>query len=341
MDKARSDKAVSAKDRRRADEENNKNVDTVLLCEVPGVNSDPKAWAADRLPAVQEDIFPLSFEAVIAECHLQIADLYQTGALSDTAGSALNRDELEAAVFHVAEAAKRGQKEALLLLARMASDFQHDEFLPGVLPKPEDDNDLCITLLERAAERGCVVAHACVARLLQAKEMDKLTARRVAKHLENFADKTYGAAAAGGAEEKKKGVEVSTIFNFTFGWEDMQNLEAHSAYAECAALWESRLRSDRCGEMSGREKAIELWQSASEVALEDPRLGKKAMQYTEKATLLEDEEDAEETPVADSPFASFAGVALSEDLTKRFQKFAAGHASNDAAMEALLKLAGL
>eukprot|EP00929_Paragymnodinium_shiwhaense_P084397 TRINITY_DN4511_c0_g3_i1.p1 TRINITY_DN4511_c0_g3~~TRINITY_DN4511_c0_g3_i1.p1 ORF type:complete len:689 (-),score=156.28 TRINITY_DN4511_c0_g3_i1:250-2316(-) len=340
IEKARTEVAVSAKDRRQADKDNNKNVDTVMLCEVPGVNTDPKAWAAERLPPVPEAIFPLSFEGVIAECHLQIADLYETGALSDTAGKALDRDELEAAVFHVAEAAKRGRTEALLLLARMASDLQHEEFLAGVLPPVEDDNALCITLLERAAERGCCVAHACAARLLQAKEMDKATARRVAKHLEQFADKAYAAAAAGPPEPKLKGVEVSTVYNFTFGWEDMHNLEAHSAYAECAELWQDRLRSDRCGEMSGREKAIELWQSASEVALEDPRLGKKAMQYTEKATLLEDEEDAEATPM-NSPFVGFAGLAISNEMVKKFKKFAAGHSSHDAAMEALLKLAGV
>lgn len=222
----------------------------VALADVPGVDLRPEAWSAARLPPPQTpQPAGLPLDLVEAACHLEIADMYSEGRLCEAtlfggaASGAASRRDLEAAVFHLAEAARQGLPAALLGLARLASELSHEDFLPGVSGDAVH-RPLVLALLERASERGALDALAVLGLMLAEGPADE--ARRAAAHLVAFAEDRGGDQADGGDDELDvaKGFDVPSLHGCTLDWEDTHGLQPHGAYAEAAKLYEGTLRSE-------------------------------------------------------------------------------------------------
>ncbi|CAE8592119.1 unnamed protein product [Polarella glacialis] len=323
--------------------------ETVSLASVRDIDLRATSFAseakvsADPEPESSKASTALPLELVEAACHFEIAVMYHEGRLSTPGTAAVDRTraELESAVFHLVEAAKHGLPEALMALARLASDREHEDFLPQV-ESSENERSLCLALLELAASKGVLHAHGALGRLLAdgsycprgASEM-----RVAASHLVAYAEGCV-AGAASNENEDGEGAEVlrhevTSRHGCAFGWEG-HGWAAHTAYAKAAELFEEE---HLCREEGARSK--ELWALAAECAMQDPCLAKQAMRYTERAEAEDEEEEEEVAPnestssVADRSDEALC-VRLSSDLALRFAAFAAGFPTKEAAIEKLL-----
>merc|ERR1712062_336307 len=79
------------------------------------------------------------------------------------------------------------------------------------------------------------------------------------------------------------GLDVSSRYGATFGWEN-HGLLAHTALAKAAELEHRRPGAE------AKARARQLWEAASECALEDPCLAKQAMHYMALAEAADVEE---------------------------------------------------
>ncbi|CAE7625107.1 Eukaryotic elongation factor 2 kinase [Symbiodinium microadriaticum] len=307
--------------------------DKVLLSSVPDLDLRASSWDLSFHRPKSSVALPL--DLVEAACHMEIAAMYHEGRLSPNAASLRTRAELEAAIFHIAEAAKQGLPEALLALARLASDMDHSEFLPQV-SSTEAERPLCLALLRTASNLGVLAAHGAVARLLVDGVYSDKTEEALlvaANCLEKYAS---DASETGTVLPEPLKHEVCCRHGCSFGW-DAHGWEPHSAYARAAELYEHELRS-RPGSWA---KSRELWSLAAECALEDPRLAKQAMRYTEKAE-QEELEEAQGSGIDACDESDGQGalvLRLQGDLQERFQKFAATFTSPEDALERLIQLA--
>mmetsp|Transcript_57851 Transcript_57851/g.102782 ORF Transcript_57851/g.102782 Transcript_57851/m.102782 type:complete len:758 (-) Transcript_57851:116-2389(-) len=311
----------------------------VRLDSIPELELKPEFWAAlPRKTLRRTWSEPLPLDLVEAACHLEISAMYHEGRLHGGSPDApRKRPELEAAVFHLAEAAKDGLAEAILGLARLASDMEHEDFLPQVV-STENERKLCLALLGYAAELGVSDAHGAAARLMldggySRGGIDDL--KEAARHLKAYAE---AASVEEASEETELKHEVCCKHGCRFGWES-HGWEAHTAYARSAELYENELRREE----GAWEIAKELWALAAEIALENPVLAKQAMRYQERA-------DAEEPPLAQEEGKEETSEETSEETTKqadetlsfdgplavRFAAFAADFPTPQAALEALL-----
>ena len=303
----------------------------IQLGSVPDIDLRASSWDLHFDHPKSSHALPLFH--VEAACHMEIAAMYDEGRLSPGTASLRTRAELEAAVFHIAEAAKQGLPEALLALARLASDMDHSDFLPQV-HSTEAERPLCLALLQTASNLGVLSAHGALARLLVDgvySDKNSKTLSLAAGCLEKYAVEASESAGTTLPEPLKH--EVCCRHGCAFGW-DAHGWEPHTAYARAAELYENELRS----ESGSWAKSRELWSLAAECALEDPRLAKQAMRYTERAEQEEPEEVAEVAEVADD-VADGLALRLHGDLRERFEKFAAAFATPELALEHLLQLA--
>eukprot|EP00931_Biecheleriopsis_adriatica_P120519 TRINITY_DN95648_c0_g1_i1.p1 TRINITY_DN95648_c0_g1~~TRINITY_DN95648_c0_g1_i1.p1 ORF type:complete len:770 (-),score=194.21 TRINITY_DN95648_c0_g1_i1:101-2410(-) len=304
----------------------------VKLSSIPGVDFAPSSW--DILPVQPERKAVMPLELVEAACHLEIAAMYHEGRLSKNGEQDKPRTcaELEAAVFHVAQAAKQGLPEAVLALARLASDLDHEDFLPQVI-STEREHKLCLSLLEYAAALGVLDAHGALARLMIdggycPKGIKEL--KTAAAHLEAYAAGAAAQEAKKAENEEELKHEVSCKHGCMFGWE-CHGWEAHTAYARAAELYET----DLLKEAGSWETAKELWALAAEVALENPMLAKQAMRYQERADA---DEPPQQEPAAEAPKLEEVSLRLKVDVAQRFASFAAEFPTQEDALEALLSL---
>ena len=181
----------------------------VPLGSLPDVDLRPQSW---DLSFEMDHSVALPLHLVEAACHMEIAAMYHEGRLSASVAPVRSRAELEAAVFHVAEAAKQGLPEAVLALARLASDMDHADFLPQV-ESSEAERPLCLALLRTASKMGVLCAHGALARLL----VDGVYSDRSSENL-LLAASCLEKYAAGEADRKAPLVhEVSCKHGCTFG----------------------------------------------------------------------------------------------------------------------------
>ena len=300
--------------------------DGIQLGSVPDIDLRASSWDL-RFDRSTKSSYALPLCLVEAACHMEISAMYDEGRLSPNASSSRTRAELEAAVFHIAEATKQGLPEALLALARLASDFEHGEFLPQIC-STDAERPLCLALLQTASNLDVLAAHGALARLLVDGVYSEKTATNLllaASCLEKFAVQAEQGDAAPPEPLKH---EVCCKHGCTFGW-DAHGWEPHSAYARAAELYENDLRS----EPGSWAKSRELWYAAAESALEIPTLAKQAMRYTAKAEEEEPDDDGR------SPAADGLVLCLQGDLRQRFESFAAAFPSAEDALEHLLRLA--
>lgn len=281
----------------RSEAVSDRNVDaaSVEIGDVPGLDLGGEAWRACDKPAAPMQTFDpahkLHLELVEAACHMEIAAMYNDGRICLGApGTGPQLVDVQSAVFHVAEAAKLGLAEALLALARLASDMPHEDFLPQVTSK-EEHRPFCLEMLSRAGALGVADAHGAAARLILDGGYGgdgPLAFLAAARHLEGYAEFATAAANTPAPEEELASHEVHSRHGSTFGWEG-HGWAVHSALARAADLYEGELSN----EPGSRAKARELWEWAAEIALEDPLLAKQAMRYSERAANLEDDDEEE------------------------------------------------
>ena len=310
-------------------------VERVQLGSFPDIDLRPQSWQKMNLETSTSTLpNALRLDLVEAACHMEIAAMYDEGRLSPSASPVRSRAELEAAVFHIAEAAKQGLPEALLALARLASDMDHSDFLPQV-ESTDAERPLCLALLQAASNLGVLCAHGALARLLVDGVYSEKTVENMllaARCLEMYGTGVIETANRTADQAEPLKHEVCCKHDCTFGW-DAHGWEAHSAYARAAELYESDLRS----EDGFWEKSRELWSWAAECALEDPKLAKQAMRYSEKA---EESEPLQQDGLASSDLnAEDFVLRLQGTLLERFQLFAADFSSAEDALDHLLSLA--
>eukprot|EP00928_Gymnodinium_smaydae_P036184 TRINITY_DN25324_c0_g2_i1.p1 TRINITY_DN25324_c0_g2~~TRINITY_DN25324_c0_g2_i1.p1 ORF type:complete len:793 (-),score=115.36 TRINITY_DN25324_c0_g2_i1:184-2562(-) len=327
----------------------------VALDAVRDIDVRAESWSLESMGPVPQKstdstapVLPL--ELIEASCHMEIAAMYDEGRLSAADSTTRTQAELEAAVFHLVEAARQGLPEALMAFARLASDMDHQDFLPQVVSSAKE-KALCLALLERAAALGVLAARGALARLmLDGDYCSKGVAemKRAAKHLELFAEESAAQDAEGAdTSEEPLRHEVCCKHGCMFGWEE-HGWAPHAAYARAAELYETELRRQE----GSWKKAQELWSLAAECALEDPLLAKQAMRYSERAErdeppLVETCEPSdcaptEPTSVRDTKTKTANDEAdlflcLKGPLATRFKEFAAGFGSSDDALEELLR----
>eukprot|EP00429_Kryptoperidinium_foliaceum_P017406 CAMPEP_0176035066 /NCGR_PEP_ID=MMETSP0120_2-20121206/17339_1 /TAXON_ID=160619 /ORGANISM="Kryptoperidinium foliaceum, Strain CCMP 1326" /LENGTH=675 /DNA_ID=CAMNT_0017368411 /DNA_START=42 /DNA_END=2066 /DNA_ORIENTATION=- len=276
---------------------------TVHLDEVPGVRlADWCDWRT-RLPMEAASSHAAGgdgtgrsrwnssdLELVEAECHMEIAVMYNQGRITlraDEPRGDPDKKEVEAAVFHLAEAARQDLPDALLALARLASGREHTEFLPQVVSTTEH-METSMALLAHAASLGSAVAMGALARLvLDAEPCSKVPSelRCVALHLEAFAAAEVHDTEVKLAKAREKLAEVEqralereasneeeeedededededeldyeenehhSMFRQTFGWED-HGWNAPAALLRAAELWEGA-----SGEAEGEAQGLE------------------------------------------------------------------------------------
>ncbi|CAE7235578.1 Eef2k [Symbiodinium pilosum] len=213
--------------------------------------------------------------------------------------------------------------------------MDHSDFLPQVC-STDAERWLCLALLRMASNLGILAAHGALARLLVDgvySERSEESLLLAASCLEKFALESAEAGESDMKEPLKH--EVCCKHGCVFGW-DSHGWQPHSAFARAAELYENELRS----QPGSWAKSRELWSSAAECALEDPKLAKQAMRYTEKAELEEPEADNAPVVAEDTQHAAGDGlvICLQGDLRERFQQFAAAFASPEHAVEHLLQL---
>lgn len=268
----------------------------VGLGDVPGVDLEWAMQPPCDAPSAPRPTFgrgqALQLELVEAACHMEIATMYNDGRICLGApGSGPQRVDIQSALFHLVEAARLGLAEALLALARLASDMPHEEFLPHVVGQ-EKHKPLCLDLLARAGALGAFDAHGAAARLILdggysgEGQQALLVASR---HLEAYVEGASAAANAPIPEQELESHDLHCQHGCTFGWEG-HGWAVHAALARAAELYEAELSE----EPGSRAKARGLWEYAAEIALEDPCLAKQAMRYSERAANLEDDDEEEE-----------------------------------------------
>lgn len=244
---------------------------------------------AAKASAESPKLMPLPPRLIEAACHMEIAVMYNEGRLSlnlcpnfyTTSKAAVLKADVTSAIFHLVKAAEAGLPEALMALARLASDRAHEDFFLMV-KSTEDQRRLCLVLLARAADTGCAHAHGALAGLLLEGEVSDL--RQAANHLACFA--RAAPQAPGGGEDGVQKHELSTKHGCCFGWEDHGWLP-HAALAKAAELYDNELKEEE----GSRDKARELWETAAELAMEDPCLAKQAMRYSARAEALADDDE--------------------------------------------------
>eukprot|EP00439_Symbiodinium_sp_Y106_P010610 s6745_g1.t1 len=159
----------------------------------------------------------------------------------DEPRGAPQRAEVEAAVFHVVEAARQDLPEALLALARLASpEEDHRDFFPQVRGSESLANTQ-LALLAAAAAQGSKEAMASLAALVLRKEDSASSEelRMAAKHLEAFAAESLELL----KEKAKKAQEASIPgsshleVHGTFGW-DAHGFTGAAAARRAAAIFE-------------------------------------------------------------------------------------------------------
>eukprot|EP00928_Gymnodinium_smaydae_P088824 TRINITY_DN72871_c0_g1_i1.p1 TRINITY_DN72871_c0_g1~~TRINITY_DN72871_c0_g1_i1.p1 ORF type:complete len:417 (-),score=50.50 TRINITY_DN72871_c0_g1_i1:371-1621(-) len=244
----------------------------IQLEDISGV--DLSDWCDWRV-ALPEDDFCAKpnrqisdFDMVEAECHMEIASMYQDGRInlrSDESKGEPGEHEIESAVFHVVEAARQDLLEALLALARLASDRGHADFLPEVTSSSSSPvverrhRDVCLALLARAAAQGSSVAMASLARIILDGDYCERGSQELqiaALLLEAFADLSFDDAMKQKAiedkkltrgddesesdEEEDREQEHSSLHGETFGWED-HGWTPQSALIRAIGLWKNDL----------------------------------------------------------------------------------------------------
>eukprot|EP00928_Gymnodinium_smaydae_P027385 TRINITY_DN21198_c0_g1_i1.p1 TRINITY_DN21198_c0_g1~~TRINITY_DN21198_c0_g1_i1.p1 ORF type:complete len:624 (+),score=115.05 TRINITY_DN21198_c0_g1_i1:83-1954(+) len=216
-------------------------------------------------------------ELVDAECHMEIVGMYLDGYINLRSllwyqDHEPSKIEIEAAVFHLIEAARLDLVEALLGLACLTSGRAHDDFLPQIRPFHQEDT--CLALLARAASLKSTAAMGSLARkVLQASQLDDLDVsdlRCAAVLLEAFAELSIECAGVTSTDtsnddeddEEDETQEHSCFYGRTFGWED-HGWHPHSALLRAAEIWD-------CGKLGDREEsernASRLRKRASEVS---------------------------------------------------------------------------
>jgi len=220
-------------------------------------------------------------EMVEAECHMEIAAMYNRGRITLRAGEPRgdpDRREVEAAVFHVVEAARQDLVDAMLALAAFIDGRGHSHFLPQVSPAPEL-RSTALALLANAATLGSSVAMGALARLILDETSGYLEGpttevelRAAAQHLEGFGsevtrdmedaiakheEKMERKRRKAFSDDEKNGEddddddddsddeeaqdldhEKNALHGQTFGW-DNHGWTAETAYLKAAELWES------------------------------------------------------------------------------------------------------
>ncbi|CAJ1335870.1 unnamed protein product [Effrenium voratum] len=194
----------------------------------------------------------------MAECHMEIAAMYHEG--EEDRGEP-RRPEVESAVFHVVEAARQDLPEALMALARLASQEEHPGFLPQVLGASETNADdskgrsLVLALLGRAATLGAKHAMAALAAEVLRGDASQDELQLAADHLEEFAMETLEELRAKEAkaaeqeeseeeeedDEEEVDQEHNSLHRRSFGWE-VHGFDAWKALRRVAELYEGPLK---------------------------------------------------------------------------------------------------
>lgn len=242
-------------------------------------------------------------EALMEPCiHMELCSMYASGRLSAATGDA-GESCPEGAVFHLQLAARGGLICAMLALARLTSDFSHEDFLPSIM---STSFELSLRLLELAAEHGSADAAASCAELLHSGVYDDADYTRACSLYQRYADLELGVAEdtafsklqstecavpEGGlpADDELVGVTRPSAYHSKFGW-DNHGLTPHVALAKAAELHEQ----GGYGLKRSRAKASLLYSRAAEAAGE-AMAAKAMMKYEEKASELE--KDGEESGV--------------------------------------------
>ncbi|CAJ1402410.1 unnamed protein product [Effrenium voratum] len=241
--------------------------DLVLnLHEIPGVDlSDWCDWHgafAHRSARARSGSFDRE-DLVEAECHMEIAAMYHEGriTLREEDRGEPRRPEVESAVFHVVEAARQDLPEALMALARLASQEEHPGFLPQVLGASETNADdskgrsLVLALLGRAATLGAKHAMAALAAEVLRGDASQDELQLAADHLEEFAMETLEELRAKEAkaaeqeeseeeeedDEEEVDQEHNSLHRRSFGWE-VHGFDAWQALRRVAELYEGPLK---------------------------------------------------------------------------------------------------
>jgi len=256
-----------------------------------------------EIPHPEPQTGPLPTELVEPCIHMELCWFFATGRLAGVQGEDIHNVDL-AAVFHLQHAAKGGLRCALLALARVCSDFPHEEFLPNIIGSSVL---LCMRLLELAVDRGSSAAAGSLAILLEHGTYDDADYAKAARMYErcavlalgtdielnfdrvsssDFMGPTPTIGFVGDTREMKRledsqGVVRPTDWDNSFGWED-HGLTPHSALATAGRLYNENLP----GFPRDRLKAEKLYRQASELALEEMQ-AKLGMKYAEIADALE------------------------------------------------------
>ncbi|CAK0863777.1 unnamed protein product [Prorocentrum cordatum] len=218
---------------------------------------------------------PMPEELVEPCIHMELAWYYSTGRLS--AGQTAQISP-EGALFHLQQAAKGGLVCALLALARLCSDLPHEDFLPSVLGCSAE---LCLHLLELAADRGSAAAAGSLAQLTEQGIYEPADLLKAAHMYEHFARLHL----EDGAEDERlwcDGITRPTFWSSSFGWES-HGLTPQMSLADAARLH---------GDLGGHARAAELYRWASEVAMEAGE-AKQADRYERLAQAAESAADAD------------------------------------------------